>query len=728
MINYFKDKKLFILSNNDFSYAFYVNEIGVLVKLYFGKPIKFLEEYHFKEINDVGFDIYNYYSLKDNKEYGMNDDYFSGYGSLLEIPTFLTYDKRTPLIIINHDDNSSLTDFRYVSHKVIPGKENLAEMPYFKGNQNECETLKVLLKDIKDEIYLEASYTIFKDLNVLVRKNKIINKSKKAIKILKAGSLNLDLPSNDYKLISVHGIYATDRSIEENEIKHNTISISDNAGAKGFYHNPMCMLKKNDATDTFGEVIGCGLLYSGNFNFEFMGTNLEGIRATFGINAENFEWILNSEEEFNTPECALIYSSRGTDFVTNTFHDLIRNHLLRKVEGFEKTILLNSWEGIYMNFDTEKIINFIDLCPKFGINMFVLDDGWFGKRNSDDSSLGDWYINKDKIDLKKCVEYAHSKNIKFGIWIEPEMISYNSDLFRKNPQYALFDRSENPTVLRHQFVLDIINEKARNQVLDDIFKVFDECHFDYCKWDFNRLLTEVYSSSLKKEEQKEIYHLFTLATYDMLNKFINRYPNVLLETCAGGGGRFDMGMLFYSSQIWGSDETDAVCRTTIQYATNMFYPLKTIGAHISNRKFLSIKEKGAVAMFGTYGYEIDITKLTDKDLGEVEIANKRFLENKDLIDNGDYFGLIDPFKDNNLVSFEVVSKEKDRAIIFYMNYRQFNWGSKYLKLKGLDPNKKYINDLNNQVYYGDFYANVGLNLSTGMLSFTPLLITLKEVK
>jgi len=727
LISFNKEKKTFILKNNRISYIFYINKLGVLIKLYSGKLLNDLSSYEYKYITDVGFDTYFYYSRSENKEKSI-DDYFSGYGSMLETPSYLSYDKRGALAIFTNEENSSLTDFRYVKHKIIKGKNNLENMPYFKIDNKEGETLIVTLKDIRDEVYLECSYTILKDLDVIIRKNRIINKSKNKIKINRLMCACLDLPSNDYSIISVHGIYANDRILESQDIKHNIVKISENSGAKGFYHNPVCMLKNKSANENSGETIGFGLVYSGNFSFEFIGTNLNATRCLLGINDENFEYVLNKNEDFVTPELAMIFSYSGTDYVTNTFHDLIRNHLLRKNEDNKKTILLNSWEGFGMHFSTDKIITLIKKSNDLGINLFVLDDGWFGKRNDDTSSLGDWYINKEKIDLKKCVEYAHSLKMKFGLWIEPEMISYNSDLYKNHPEYALYQKNVDPTLLRHQFVLDILNEKARNEVLDNIISIFKELKIDYCKWDFNRLLTESYSYSIKKENNKAIFHLFTLATYSMLDRFNKELPFVLLETCAGGGGRFDLGMLFYSSQIWASDETDAIMRSKIQYTTNMFYPLSTIGAHISSRKYLSIKEKGALAMFGTFGYELDITKLDENDLKEVEITNKRFLENKDLIDDGDYYSLINPFKNSNFVSFSVVSKNKDECIVFYMNYLQFNWGSNYLKLKGLDKNKLYKNDLNNQIYYGDFYMNIGLNLSIGMLSFTPLLIKLHEIK
>lgn len=716
----------FRLSNKEIVYSFYINEVGVPVRLYFGENINSFSPNQINYINDVSGDVYAYYDLNKKEEKTFNNPYFSGQGSLIEIPSYLSYDKRKPLIVIGHDDNSLITDFRYVKHNIFDGKPSFKDMPYLKGDERCCKTLVVTLKDRKTEIFLNCFYTIFDDLNVIVRHNEIINNSGKEIKILKASSLALDLNNDNYELLTIHGAYATDREIEKQTIKHNTILIEENAGAKGFYHNPVFMLKSEGATSSHGEVIGGGFIYSGNFKFEFSGTNMDQIRVIMGINDDCFEYILSDNESFITPEAFLVYSNNGTDEITHIFHDLIRKHLLKYVDGFENTILLNSWEACLMDFDTKKILNFITCAKKMGVNLIVLDDGWFGKRNSDDSSLGDWYVNNEKINLVEVIAFAHKNGIKFGLWIEPEQISFRSDLFREHPEYALFDNSISPTTLRHQFVLDLTNKEARDNVFQQITKVFDTYKIDYCKWDFNRLLTEVYSMTLDNKMERAIFHLFTLGTYDLLNRFIKRYPNILLETCAGGGGRFDLGMLFYSHQIWGSDETDAISRTQIQYSTNIFYPLECIGAHVSERKYLSIKEKASVAMFGTFGYELDPTKLNEEDYKEIKIANERFIRNKDIIDKGDYYPLINPYE-SNFVSWEVISKDKNKLIVFFMNYRHINWKSRFLKLKGLDKNKKYKNNYNNEIYYGDFYMNIGLNLSMGMISFTPQLFELVAI-
>lgn len=724
MINFDSKTKIFTLKNKNISYIFYVNEVGVLVKLYFGKNIHEFKKEDLRAINNLEFDVYSRLDLSSNKEEIYYEPYFSGLASPVEIPTFMSFDKRDSMIEINHSDNSSITDFRYHSHEIVKGKPHIEDLPQLRCG-DDVETLIITLKDVKDEVYLKAYYTILEDLDVIIRHNEIINKGPNPIQINKALSLNLDINSMNYKVVSVHGVYASDRLLEENEIKHNKIVIDEVSGGKGFYHNPVLMLKHNDSTDSTGEVIGLGLIYTSNFKITVQGNQLDTTRVNIGMHDYNFEVNLTKGESFVTPEAFITYSYEGTDKTTQIYHDLVRNHLLRKrPQGMENVILLNSWEGCMFDFNTEKVIAMIDECKDLGVNLFVLDDGWF--RNDDCGGLGDWVIDESKIDLGKVIDHAHKLGIKFGLWVEPEQISFNSNLYKNHPEYALYDKSlKHVTTFRHQLVLDLTNKEARDNVFNQICKIFDKYEIDYCKWDFNRMLTEAYSQTLPLFQQKNIFHLFVKGTYDLFNRFITRYPNILLESCSGGGGRFDFGMMYYSHQIWASDETDGIARSEIQYATNMFYPLVVNGSHVSMRKYLSVKEKAAVAMFGTFGYEFDPTKLTEKDKKEILISNEIFLRNKDIIHNGVYYPLINPFK-TNFVSWEVVDKNKKRAFVFLMNYRHSNWRSRFLKLKGLDPNKLYKNSLDNKSYYGDFYMEIGLNLSVGMESFTPQLIEVYE--
>ncbi|MCQ2742065.1 MAG: alpha-galactosidase [Bacilli bacterium] len=725
MIVFDSDNKFFHLKNKDLSYVFYVNQLGVLIKLYYGQPIHDLGKEHLESINELSGDAHGYLD-SDGKEVIPTSPRFAGSYLPQEIPTFLSYDKRPALFKIEHSDGSKVTDFRYVSHTISKGKPALKGLPSLR--EGNCETLCVLLKDQKDDVFVEAYYTIYDDCPILLRHNRIINKSKNVIRLFKAGSLCLDLPSNDYSILSLHGTYATDREIETTRINHNIVTIDENAGGKGFYHNPMGMLIKDGTNTENGEAIGFGLIYSGNFAFNFAGTQMEQIRAVLGLNEENFCFYLESGEDFVTPEAFLVYSNKGTYEVTHQFHNIIREHLLRPIpKGFEKTVLLNSWEGTYFNFNTELILSYLDKAKEMGVTLFVLDDGWFGNRDDDTRSLGDWEVNKNKIDLKKVVDYAHEIGLKFGLWIEPEMINPDSNLFREHPEYALYDRGLNPTTFRHQLVLDLTNPEVVDVISEKIISIFKTYGLDYCKWDFNRILTEPVSPFLTKERQGEVFHRFMLGTYEMMSRFVRSCPNILFETCSGGGGRFDMGMLAYCHQIWGSDETDGPARTYIHYSTNLFYPLQVLGAHVSARKYLSIKEKAAIAMFGTYGYELNPLKLSEKDISDIRECNELYLSLKDTIYNGDYYPLINPYDGSNFVSWEVVSKDKNSAAVFLMNYHLINWRSRFLKIKGLDPNKLYKNSLDGSVFYGDFYANVGLNVTAGRDNFTDQVISFTVV-
>lgn len=725
MINFDKTTNTFYLNNKRISYVIHINEYKMLIKLYFGKSIDSFSLAQIESIQNIYADTYSYLDLETNKE--VSNPKLDPFSILSEIPSNLRNDKREPLCIISHFDNSSVTDFRYYSHKIYQGRPTLEGLPHLRVDESNSETLEIVLKDVKDEIYLYAYYTILKDYDVILRHNKIVNNSKNVIKVNRLFSQILDLSNCNYELISLHGAYASDKLLETQELHHNKIVIEDVSGGKGFNNSSVYMLKESSASLNHEEVIGGGLIYSNNFKMTFERTQMEQLRVTIGMNDYNFEAQLEEGESFTSPESFVAYTSEGVNSMTHIFHDINREYLLRKLpKDMQKSIILNSWEGCTFDFNTDKIIKMLDRSKDLGITLFVLDDGWF--RNDDTYGLGDWVIDENKIDLKKVISHAHNLGIKFGLWVEPEQISFNSKLYKAHPEYALFDPSiKQPTTLRHQFVLDVTNKEARDNVFNQISKIFDKYDIDYCKWDFNRMLTEAYSKTLPISKQKEIFHLFALGTYDLLNRFITRYPDIVLETCSGGGGRFDLGMAFYSHQIWGSDETDAIPRSEIQYSANTFYPLRMMGSHVSMRKYLSIKEKAAVAYFGTFGYELDPTKLDDSQIKEALECNDIFLRNKDIIDNGDYYSLISPFE-SNFVSWEVVNKNKENAIVFFLNYRHINWRSRFLKLNGLDPKSKYLNNLDNNIYLGEYYMNVGLNLSMGRGNFTPTIIEIVKVK
>ena len=723
MIIFDSKNKIFNLCNENFSYIFCINKLGYLIHLYNGKKIGNIGIERTNEIM-----VERYATYDGTKEICDESYYFSQMGSRFECSSFLTANTRGSFASITHTDGTKLTNFLYHSHKTIYGKVDPKDLPHTRFNSKEDgETLIVTLKDVKEEIYLDLYYVIFRNLNVLVRFAKLINKTGKDIKINRISSFELNTPNDDYEIISLHGQWADDREIESTKITHSNLVVEDNRGARGFKQNPSVIVKNKNTSLDYGECYGISLVYSGDFKIEARLDEYDNLKLFAGINDENFGFVLQNNEEFYTPECIFAYSSNGINDLTHTFHDLARNHIIRKEFAFkERPLLINSWEPFLFDFDTEKIKKLIDDAKELDIDQVVLDDGWFGKRNNDRTSLGDWEVNEEKINLHEVIDYAHSKNIKFGLWIEPEMISPESNLMKEHPDFALFDRDVNPTLMRHQLVLDLTRDDVVDYIFDKICKIFDNYEIDYCKWDFNRTLSECGSLSLPKERWDEINYRFMLGTYKLFNRFVERYPNILLESCASGGGRFDFGMLYYSPQIWTSDNTNPYDRVMIQYATNLFYPLSSLGAHVSASPALGMQEKAIISMFGTAGYELDPSKLTENEKEQVKTFNKLIKEWHYVITEGDYYAIKNPYEDN-FAQWNVVTKDKKVSLVFSFNYKGVQSKSRFIKVKGLDKDKYYFNSLTNDVYKGEFYMNVGINISAPLKEGMTILVVLKQV-
>lgn len=723
MIIYNNKLKTFNLCNDNFSYIFGINKLGYLIHLYNGPRI---DDLLLERTNEIHAERYT--TWENDKEICDESYYFSQTGSRFEASSFLTGNSRGAFAIIEHGDHTELTNFLYHSHKTFYGKTFPNGFPHtFFNKKEEGETLVVTLKDVKEEIYLELYYTVFRNLNVLVRWSKLINKSKKDIKVKRLSSFELNSPNNDYEIVSLHGQWAYDREIETTKVTHANLVIDDNRGGRGFKNNPSVILKEKNTNLDYGDCYGISLIYSGNFKIEARLDEFDSLELFAGINDEYFSYLVHDNEEFYTPECIFAFSNKGINGLTHTFHDLARDYIIRKEFAHsERPLLINSWEPFLFDFDTEKIKKLIDEAKDLDIDQVVLDDGWFGERNSDRTSLGDWEVNEKKINLKEVIDYAHSKNIKFGLWIEPEMISPNSKLFKDHPDFALFDRDVNPTLMRHQLVLDLTRDDVIDFIFEKIAKIFETYPIDYCKWDFNRWLSEIGSIALPKDRWNEINYRFTLGTYKLFNKFVEKFPKVLLESCASGGGRFDFGMLYYSPQIWCSDNTNPYDRVMIQYATNIFYPLSSQGAHVSACNALGIQEKAIISMFGTAGYELDPSKLDENDKNLIRNMNKLIKEWHHLITDGDYYAIKNPFE-NNFAQWNVVSKDKKEAIIFSFNFKGEQSKARFLKVKGLDKDLNYYNSLTNDVAKGEFYMNVGINLSAPLKEGMTIAIILKAV-
>lgn len=720
-ISFEKERKIFHLSTKTYSYYIHVNALNYVVHLYDGE---YLDDISKERVSERFMERYGF--VENGKEVCDENYYYSSIASLMECASYGKGDVRGAFAIIDDDSGIDITNFKYESHRINKKCEDYT-LPHPRFEKFNGEELVLVLKDEVKNVYLEMHYIISEKYNCLLRYSKLINKENKEIIIKKLSSMELDLNSNDFDIVTLKGTWNVDVEEETLPLSRATTIVGDNHGARGFYYNPSLYLKEKDATLNTGHVYGFSYIYSGDFAYEFKVDEIGNSRILVGFSRDFFEKRLNSNEEFVTPMTMLTYSSEGVNKMSQNFHDVIRDCIIPSTFALkERPILMNSWEAFFTNIDTEKIINFIKKAKELGIELVVIDDGWFGKRNDDRTSLGDWYVNEEKIDLKKVVNYAHSIDMKIGLWIEPEMISPDSDLYREHPEYALYAKAYKPTLFRHQLVLDLLNKDAKNRVRDDIFKIFDNLKFDYIKWDFNRFLSEAYSETLDSKHKLETHHNFILELYELLDSFTKRYPNILFETCASGGGRFDLGMLYYTPQIWGSDETDIVSRANIQHCRNIFYPLSTIGAHVSERKIGTIQDKACLAFFGTYGYELNINNLGEEDCKKIMEFNNLYKEWHHVVTQGDYYSLYNPYK-SNYVSFYCITKDKKECLIYFMNLRKEATKSRFLKITGLDDNKYYYNSITNDIYKGSFYHHVGVNVSMPLEVFTSIIVILKEV-
>ena len=722
-IEFNNERHIFSLKTESLAYYFSITEKGILKHLYFGSYIEDIDEIL---VSDLGFEWSKTYLDKNElieKEYSNNFYYDK---SFVELGTHGLSDPRPSSFIIDVNGNNKV-DFRYISHRIYKGKPILKELPHFKANEKESLTLEITLKDIVKNIYLELSYTLVDGIDCILRNTKIINKEKEC-KIEKAMSLTLDLPTSKFNLMSFPGDWSNERNINNEKISFGMKRISSKFGRSGHEQNPFLILEKSEDLIGFSsEYIGISFVYSGNFVEEINVDKYATTRINIGINDEDFSYSLEVNEEFELPEAILVYSS-SLNGLTQNFHNIIRSHLIDKTHReLQNKILLNSWEACYMDFDTEKVKKYINEAKKLNVGLFVLDDGWFGKRNNDTCSLGDWYINESKVNLDEIIKECHKNDIKFGIWYEPEMINPDSDLFRNHKDFIVGDINNYELALsRHQLVLDFSNPNVVDYIFKSMCSLLDKYKVDYIKWDHNRSIFDAYSSYLGYEKSGKFFHDNIKGVYSLLSKLKNRYPHILFEGCASGGGRFDLGMLYYTPQIWTSDETDPVQRMFIQYSTSLIYPLITMGSHISKNPITSYLTKGNVALFGTFGYEFDPLKINEEERKEVIISSENFEKYHNLIVDGDLYHLYSPFA-TNFMCMEVVSKDKKEAIVLFTNLIKERNVYRTLKLQGLDDNKLYRNNYNNMVLKGYLYKNIGINLTRWFDEFTSLLIYLVEV-
>ena len=621
----------------------------------------------------------------------------------MEFPCYGIADFRTHALSVREKSGAACCDLRYKGYRISDGKPKLKDLPATFAGAGEAQTLEITLEDKLLGLEAVLYYTVFEGLNVITRSAVIKNSGADSIKLTRVYSAVVEFDDDEFDMVTRNGAWARERSVERCRLHRGKQLVSSVRGVSSHQANPFAALCRKNADEDSGEVYGFNFVYSGNF---IAGAEVDQNKKTrffMGIDSTDFEWVLDSGESFTAPEAVMVYSDRGFGEMTRTFHDLYRRHLIRgEYKDKRRPILINNWEATYFDFNADKLVAIAEQASKLGIEMLVMDDGWFGHRDSDDSSLGDWKVYEKKLGctLGELVSRVNSLGMKFGIWFEPEMVSRDSELYREHPDWAIQVKGRPLTLARDQYVLDFSRREVRDYVYSSMREILDNANIEYIKWDMNRHLSEAASAELSPERQREIWHRYTLGVYELMDRLTTDYPHILLENCSSGGGRFDPGMLYYSPQIWCSDDTDAIERLKIQAGTAICYPCSSIGAHVSDcpnhlvGRNTPFETRGHVALIGTFGYELDVTRIPQEDRDSIPGQIAEFEKYNSLVRNGDYYRLTDIFAESgDYDAWLFAAKDKSEALAeFVQIMARPNQKSRFLKLKGLDPEAYYYEE------------------------------------
>lgn len=727
-IVYDASSKTFNLSTSKTSYVLKVLDSNHVAHVYWGKKIKAKNLDYVLRSKNWGSFLTNTDNI-DDFMLEMTPQEYPGYGST---------DLRTPAVELKFSDGTSATDFRYESHNIYAGKNKLNNLPAtYVEDENEAMTLELTLVDSLKNVKLILSYSVFEEFDAITRSVKIINESNEDVNINRVLSANVDFRDSDYELLQLSGAWARERHIIRKEIRSGSQSIESRRGSSSHAQNPFMALVRKDTTEQHGEVYGFSLVYSGNFLANVEVDMYENARAQIGINPFDFTWLLKSKEEFTAPEAVLVYSNEGLTGMSHIYNCLYGKRLCRgKYRDEVRPILINNWEATYFDFNETKIKEIAREATNLGMELFVLDDGWFGKRDDDNSSLGDWFVNEEKLKggLNKLATEINEMGLQFGLWFEPEMVSPISELYKKHPDWCIHIPGRNRSEARRQLILDYSREDVCNYIIEKISEVLSSAPISYVKWDMNRNMSEIGSAKLPANRQREVTHRYILGLYKVLEEITTRFPDVLFESCSGGGGRFDPGMLYYMPQTWTSDNTDAIERLKIQFGTSMVYPNASIGCHVSAvpnhqvDRITPIETRGVVAMSGNFGYELDITKLPESEKEIIKEQVKLYKEIRETIQFGKCYRLSSPFE-NNDIAWMFISKDCEEIIVsFVRTLAKPNSKFISLKLVGLDESSKYEILGENIIVGGDELMNIGLNVPELKGDYQAKMWRLKKVK
>ncbi len=707
--------KTFHLFNEKISYIMTVLPNHQMGQLYFGKKIRDREdfshllEYCSRPMTSCVFEDDRTFSLEHVKqEYGV-------YG---------TTDYRRPAVEILSSNGSRLSDFKYQDYKITPGKPALAGLPAtYTEADSEAETLTLILKDSVTGMTLHLLYTIFADGGIIARSAQLINNGSESVHVTTAMSLCLDLPDHNYEWMQFSGAWARERHLITRKLEHGIVAVDSRRGNSSHNHNPFVILRRPDTNEFQGEAIGFSLIYSGNFLAQAETDTHDTTRVLLGIHPMGFDWKLAPQESFQTPEAVMVYTDSGLNSLSQTFHRLYQKRLARGYwRDRERPVLNNNWEATYFNFTEDRLVEIASKAKECGVELFVLDDGWFGERNDDHAGLGDWIANPKRLPngITGLAQRIEDLGLKFGLWFEPEMTNKNSDLYRNHPDWILETPGRSTSPGRSQHVLDFSRKEVVDCIYEMMAKILSEAKVSYIKWDMNRSITECYSHALPADRQGEVFHRYILGVYDLYERLTSRFPHVLFESCASGGGRFDPGMLYYAPQAWASDNSDAVSRLKIQYGSSYCYPLSSIGSHVSvvpNHQVYRttpLHTRANTAFFGAFGYELDLNKLTPEELVQVKQQVAFMKEYRRLLQFGTFYRILSPFE-GNVTCWMCVSDDKKQAIAGW--YRVLNGANlpfSRIRLQGLNPDFCYKEQASGASYYGDELMNLGLITTDGM--------------
>lgn len=721
------EKKIFTLETDHTMYQMQADAYGVLRHLWYGAKtgcdMSYLQDYP-----DVGFSG-NIYAAGNDRTYSLDT-------LPLEYAGAGVGDFRVPAVAAVHADGSSALDLRYYSHTVKPGKYGIEGLPAVYAAEDEAETLEVVLRDTASAVEVTLLYAVLPALDLVTRCARIRNLGETPVTLTKAASLCLDISRGSWEWVHFHGRHAMERQMERRLLFHGIQEIGSTRGTSSHHQNPTVLLCTPDCTETAGACIGAALVYSGSHQTRLECDQLGQVRMVMGIHPDLFRWELKAGETFSTPEVMLSYSDTGLETLSHHFHQAIREHICRgKYQLAERPVLINNWEATYFGFDTEKILHIAEEAARLGVDMLVLDDGWFGKRDDDCSGLGDWFVNETKLSggLHDLVEKIKGMGMRFGIWFEPEMISEDSDLYRKHPDWAIRIPDKAPMRSRYQLVLDMANPEVQEYLFRVMSDVLHSADISYVKWDMNRSISDWYTRTLPADRQGEMPHRYVLGLYALLERLTAAFPDVLFEGCSGGGGRFDAGMLYYCPQIWCSDDTDAYERTKIQYGTSFFYPVSAVGSHVSTvpnhqtGRITPFETRGTVAMAGSFGYELDLNLLSDGEKQEVAEQIRQFKTYGPLIHNGKYYRLTNPMAEDAAL-WEFAAQDGSEVLVQGMLFHaEANVLRRTVQLRGLDAEKRYRLDGTEQVYTGAALMAGGVLLPKAWGDYTPVTMHFSEV-